>query len=426
MSPRRNVLPRAGSRLTRRGALAGLSCAALFARRASADFPEVDQPREPAPGQGEDTLIPRTGPGVFEGPLFRSPTAHVPAIPTDEEIRAILADRIYTRGKGVGIVVGVIEPQRDGDTFYPGKRIIAEGTMGRHDPRPVDGNTIFEIGSISKVFTALLLADLAAAAGVSVHTPAEHFLPRARLPRRNGAAITLAHLASHRSGLPRMPGNFRPQNERNPYADYTVARAYQFLASHRLEWDIASRYVYSNFGTALLGHALAQLAGADYETLLRRRVFDPLGLGNSFFTLPWERTGDFALGHSDQLAPIPHWDFDFFAPAGGIRANAEDMLLFLAHQLGYFESALTPAIASLMTERWPASTPIATVGLGWHMVARPPFVPSITHDGQTGGFYSFAAYQPDSGRAVILLSNTGNRIDDIGWHLLDRRFRLAP
>ena len=169
----------------------------------------------------------------------------VPPIPGDGEIRQILVNRIDEQKRSVGIVVGVVGPD--------GRRVVAHGELATDAPAEVNGDTVFEIGSITKVFTAILLADLAAEGALELETPVQRLLgPDVAVPTRNAAEITLLNLTTHSSGLPRMPNNFRPADAGNPYADYTVAQLYEFLASHELERDIGAEVEYSNLGTGLL------------------------------------------------------------------------------------------------------------------------------------------------------------------------------
>src|SRR5271168_411561 len=194
--------------------------------------------------------------------------------PSDSEIRKILTDRIGSENSGVGIVVGVIDAK--------GRRVIAYGSLAKDDKRPLNGDTIFEIGSMTKVFTSLVLMDMVQKGEVAVTDPVSKYLPATvKVPERNGKKITLQDLSTQSSGLPRMPGNFAPKDDLNPYADYTPEKLYQFLSGYQLTRDIGSQYEYSNLGVGLLGHALTLRAGMDYETMLRSRILDPLGMNST-------------------------------------------------------------------------------------------------------------------------------------------------
>ena len=134
-----------------------------------------------------------------------------------------------------------------------GRRIVAHGSMGITDPRPVNGDTLYEIGSITKVFTSLLLADMVERGEVALDDPVAKYLPASvTMPERAGRQITLLDLSTHRSGLPRMPSNFNPKDPARPYVDYPVDRLYEFLSSHELRRDVGAEYqvLESRRGTA--------------------------------------------------------------------------------------------------------------------------------------------------------------------------------
>src|ERR1700682_2429983 len=186
------------------------------------------------------------------------------SVPSDAEIRKILVERIDIQRQSVGLVVGVIEPT--------GRRVVTYGSLAKGDSRQLNGDTIFEIGSITKVFTSLLLADAVERHEVALTDPIAKYLPpQVKVPERGGRTITLQDLSTHTSALPRQPANFNPKDPSNPYADYSGDQLSHFLASLQLTRDIGSQYEYSNLGGGLLGHVLTRRAGMDYETLVRSR-----------------------------------------------------------------------------------------------------------------------------------------------------------
>jgi D-alanyl-D-alanine-carboxypeptidase/D-alanyl-D-alanine-endopeptidase len=342
-------------------------------------------------------------------------------VPSDFEIRRILSERIDDQKQSVGIVVGVIGPE--------GRRFVAHGHFGVDDPRPVNADTVFEIGSITKVFTALLLAEMSQRGEVELSDPVAKYLPEdVTVPQRGGKSITLADLATHTSGLPRMPGNFSPANPDNPYADYSVERLYRFLSKHRLARDIGSRGRYSNLGYGLLGHALARRGGGDYETLVRDRILAPLGMESTAITLSPAIKARLASGHSPALKAVPNWDMPTtFAGAGALRSTASDLLTFLEMALDMKESPLATALAATLATRRPTGKRDENVGLGW-IIAKSGNDEMIWHNGGTGGYRSFIGFLPKAGVGVVVLSNTSTPmgVDDIGQHLLNPKIPLAP
>jgi serine-type D-Ala-D-Ala carboxypeptidase/endopeptidase len=333
--------------------------------------------------------------------------------PTDSEIHQILVDRIDTQHQGIAIVVGIIDAN--------GRRIISYGHFEKGDTRSLNGDTIFEIGSETKVFTALLLSDMVQHGEVSLDEPVSKFLPATvKLPQRNGKSITLVDLATHTSGLPRLPTNLSPKDPANPYADYTVDQLYQFLSSYQLTRDIGSQYEYSNLGGGLLGHLLALRAGTTYEALIESRICKPLAMKSTAITLTPEMKARLASGHDSQLETVPNWDLPTLAGAGALRSDANDMLTFIAANLGYVKSPLAPAMAAMLNTRRPTGTAGLEIALGWHIITKGD-KQIIWHNGGTGGYRSFMGFDPKSKVGVVLLSNVSTPVgvDDIGRHLLD-------
>jgi len=355
-----------------------------------------------------------------QGTSGESANAAQKAMPSNADIRQILIDRIDVRHQSIGIVVGVIGPD--------GRRVIAYGHLDKGDSRPLDGHTIFEIGSATKVFTSLLLADMVQRGEVSLDDPVSKYLPASvKMPERNGRVITLVDLATHTSGLPRLPSNLRPKDPANPYADYSADQLYQFLSGYQLTRDIGSQYEYSNLGGGLLGYVLARRAGMDYEALVRSRICDPLSMNSTRITLTTEMKARLAVGHNQGLETVKNWDLGILTGAGGLRSTANDMLTFLAANLGYTKSPLAPAMAAMLKVRRPTGQPGLEVALGWHVFTTDG-KEIIWHNGGTGGHRSFIGFDPQARIGVVALSNTFTNIgvDDIGRHLLDASVPLAP
>jgi CubicO group peptidase (beta-lactamase class C family) len=333
-------------------------------------------------------------------------------VPGTDEIREILVKRVDQQKQAAGIVVGVVEPN--------GRRIVAYGNLAKGDPRTLDGDTIFEIGSVTKVFTSLLLADMVNHKEVALDDPAAQYLPEnVKLPERSGKSITLLDLSTHSSGLPPLPSNLKPE------ADYSVDDLYQFLSGYTLPRDPGFEYEYSNLGAGLLGHLLARRAGTDYESLIRSRIARPLSMPDTGITLSSSMNQRMATGHNAMLAPVANSDLPApLAGAGALRSSTNDMLTFLEAFLGYKESPLAPAMKAMLEVRRPAGQ--ATIGLGW-IIMSAHGREIVGHNGATGGFRSLVGYARQERIGVVVLSNasTATGIDDIGLHLLNPKAPLA-
>ncbi|MBC9880315.1 serine hydrolase [Bradyrhizobium sp. INPA01-394B] len=332
--------------------------------------------------------------------------------PDDAKIRAILMDRIDARRRGVGLVVGVIDQD--------GHRIIGYGKVDKGDHRIPDGDTLFEIGSVTKTFTSLLLADMAERGEISLHDPAAKHLPvGVTLPTRGGKQITLFDLATHTSGLPAMPSNFDPGDLANPFGDYSIDRLYQFVTSHVLSRDIGTTYQYSNLGVGLLGHILELRTGLDYETLVRQRITGPLGMASTAINLPPALTARLARGHDQGLRPVRNWTLAALAGAGALRSTANDLVRFMAAELGFVEISLGRAMSAQLRPRRPTDTKNMETALGWFVVKTPTREVAF-HGGGTAGYQSFLGIDLARRMGVVVLGNAFamNGVGDIGFHLI--------
>jgi len=350
-------------------------------------------------------------------PIANHAAAQQP-FPPDSAILSIIRQRVQEK-RSAGIVVGVLEP--DGRT-----RIVAFGDPGPGQP-PLDGNSVFEIGSISKVFTATVLAELVKEGKVKLEDPVQKYLPSSvHVPSRSDKQITLGTLSEQNSGLPRMPTNFHPADQANPYADYSVQQMYDFISGYQLTRDPGALFEYSNLGVGLLGHALALSAGQPYEELERKRVWEPLKMTNTAITLtPWMKQ-HLALGHDDGGAVVKNWDLPTFAGAGAIRSTTIDMLKFASANLHPERGKLEEAMAFAHQSRASAGGPNATIGLNW-MIRTNNSSSIVWHNGGTGGYRTFLGLDPAKKTAVVIMTNSsGAGADDIGMHLLDPSIPLTP
>lgn len=317
-------------------------------------------------------------------------------VPSNEEIQSILEERIDGERQSVGIVVGVVDSA--------GQRIISYGAPDAHDPRRLNGDTIFEIGSLTKVFTALLLAEKVQRGEAALDDPISKYLPVS-------SSATLQGLAANTSGLPRTPANLAPKDRANPFAGYTRE---MLLAA--LPAEVRPHWEYSNLGYGLLGQAIAP----DYERAIVAGIAAPLGMSSTRLTPGPEEKARLAGGHDGHLATAPSSDFGALAAAGGLRSSANDLLKFLSALLGYLKTPLAPAMAAMLDVREPTTQPGLVNALGWE-ISTPDALEIVWKDGTTAGFTSFLGYDPRARVGVVVLSNTStNRgVNDIGMHILD-------
>jgi D-alanyl-D-alanine-carboxypeptidase/D-alanyl-D-alanine-endopeptidase len=329
-----------------------------------------------------------------------------PLLP-DDRIRDILIQRVDVERRNAGIVVGIVTAE--------GRRIIVRGTSGRPDGAELNGETVFEIGSVTKVFTSLLLADMARRGEVGIEDSVSLHLP-VKVGAGSARVITLADLATHTSGLPLWPSGIPATREGAlSMATYSVDRLYEYLAGFDIAPDVGTKWVYSNVDAGVLGLALAHRAGTTYEALLESRITGPLRMKSTAVAVSREMASRMAVGHDAGSGPAPRWNVPALAGAGGLVSDASDMLLFLA---SFGQSSVSSAALPTMlaTRRQGPGIPQA---LGWWIVATSPSDQGIlVHDGGTLGFSSSVAYDPLTRTGVVVLSNSAAAVGDIARHIL--------
>jgi CubicO group peptidase (beta-lactamase class C family) len=315
----------------------------------------------------------------------------------------------------MGVVVAAV---RDDAVEIRAAGHVAEGG---HRPQ---ADTLFEIGSVTKVFTALTLARTVLAGTVSLDEPVRDLLPSGTaVPGRGGREITVRNLAMHTSGLPRLPAGLLRRALLNPghpdpYADCTAESVLAGLARTRLRRDPGDRFRYSNLGAGLLGLALATRTGLSYESLVAREVCAPLGLVDTVVIPDAARADRLATGHTRRRRATPPWDLAALAGAGGLRSTAADLVTFLRAHLDP-AGELAEAIRLCLEQTHPSGR--LKVHLGWielPLPARMGGATQIWHDGGTGGFRSFVGFVPQHRTAVAVLGNTARPVDPRAFDLL--------
>lgn len=327
-----------------------------------------------------------------------------------DPLRAAMAKRIDEGKQGTGAVVGLLTPEGRSFATY------GRTSLGGPEATP---DTIFEIGSITKVFTAFLLADMVERGEVVLNDPVRKFLPASvSIPSWRGKEITLVDLATQTSGLPRDSVKVDLNSETSAYADYTAGELYAFLGGYRLEREPGSKYEYSNIGIGLLGHALALRAGVSYEDLLRRRILEPLGMTSTAITLNAEQRSRRATGYN-KLSALQPWTGGVIDPAGSLNSTAADMLKFGAAMVDP-NSPLKAAFARMTSVRRPSDGPRSDQVLGWGIFRLGPNE-LVGHSGGTLGFQTRLIVDLTRKRSVVAwINGQGESVTDLVGLALDR------
>jgi CubicO group peptidase (beta-lactamase class C family) len=331
-----------------------------------------------------------------------------------EALMAKYAEPLVTRGQAVGIAVGIIDGSKSATAGF--------GRVKIGDRRVPDADTVFEIGSITKVFTASALSAMVRRGEVGLDEPVASLLPRSfKVPSYQGRQITLVDLATHTSGLPRVADDSTGLRDfigfsmiRDPYASSTEADLRKFLAGYRLTSRPGKRCEYSNLGMGLLGYALSLKQRRSYEKMISDEVCRPLGLNDTSITLSGDQTKRLAQGYygieadgKDIVAfPASPWRFnDTNAGAGALRSTVNDLTRFVRANLGDAPADLDPTLQATHQVRHRIDNTMS-VCLAWHTLSTPKHKePIIWHNGGTGGYSSFIGFCKKHRTGEVLLCN---------------------
>ncbi|MDC9722046.1 MAG: serine hydrolase [Urechidicola sp.] len=328
------------------------------------------------------------------------------------EVKEHIKSRV-DEGINVGIVVALIDGENV-EYFSYGKADLKTGA-------DVDENSIFEIGSISKTFTGIIVADEVIKGKMKLSDPISDYLSEyTKVPTRNDTSITIKDVATHSSSLPRMPDNFAPENPNNPYADYTIEMAYEFISSVELTRDIGERYEYSNLGLGMLGHILELQYDKDYETIMVERIANPLGMDNTRIVFTPNMKKHLAKGHNNGVE-VENWDLPTLAGAGAIRSSSVNMVKYLQANMGVHKTPLYKAMQLSHKTAYENEDQKFKIGLAWHYANDGEI---IQHGGATGGYRAFAGFIAGTEKGVVVLTNSTEGITGIGMKLLDETFNL--
>jgi serine-type D-Ala-D-Ala carboxypeptidase/endopeptidase len=325
----------------------------------------------------------------------------------------------------VCLVIGVLQ---GGQSYTKG--------FGRQAPVAAaiaEGEIVFEIGSVTKVFTGIALAKLEADGCLALDDSIRQHLPEDVVLSKAAEAITLRQLATHTSGLPCLPDNFEAaaQDHENPYVNYKARDLYDCLRGVKLLRRPGKKSEYSNLGMGLLGHLLALKANKPFEILIEELICEPLGMNSTTITLSPDQRRRLMPGHSPEGRPVSNWDLDVLAPAGAFRSTVEDMLKFLKVNLTAPDGPQGQALARAQEQHFSHWTG-SNIGLGWHIENDVYTGLAIHwHNGGTGGYVSFVGLVKSHQLGVVLLSNYGDAwsgddtLDQMGFQILKNASKIS-
>jgi CubicO group peptidase (beta-lactamase class C family) len=333
---------------------------------------------------------------------------------TFEQIRAVTQKYMADTGY-VGLAIGIIDAQ--------GFHKYNFGVKGKGSSDSITSGTIFEIGSITKTFTGLLYTIFINKGLLSPEDYIDKYLPSsAQLPIESRNKIKLWNLVTHTSGFPKLPGDFFDKadfNSGNPYINYDTTDLYKYLSTFIVQHP-SKKAAYSNLGVGLLGIILEEKSKSTLQSLIDKEICSPLKMKNTFFDIPNNFDSlNLAKGYNNGKQVL-NWDFDAFAGAGALKSNMDDMLLYLSENI---KPAGTDSLISSILKsheklyKFNCKNDIATC---WLIRKARKGKKILWHDGGTGGFRSFIAFEPLTKTGVIILSNSTNPVMDMGFSIIKK------
>lgn len=340
-------------------------------------------------------------------------------------IQASFIPKLAAKDKGVALISDIVEHHLKQQKLVGVSIVLVEnsklshlsfGKLSKGKSQLITPNSIFEIGSISKTFTAAALASMVKHGKVSLNDPVQKYLPKTvQLPNWKGQPITLESLSNHTSGLPRLPDNLPLSDPTDPYADYTIDLMYAFLSSFELKRDIGVQVEYSNLGTGLLGHVLALIDKKTFEDMIIDRILHPLGMNNTSVSIVDTEKFPLSDGHNQLLSKVKYWNLETLAGAGAIKSNGNDMGKYLKAQIE--NEPLNDILALTHEQTTPSQPNRLKLGLGW-FIDESNNENVLWHNGQTGGFSSFIGFNKAEKRGIVILTNSINSLDKLGMAYL--------
>jgi CubicO group peptidase (beta-lactamase class C family) len=349
---------------------------------------------------------------------YKEPAGDKTALAASSNALRSLTDRIVDsaartyiqKANTVGMCIGVL---KDGKvtTYGYGETVKGNGKLPNTD-------NFFEIGSITKTFTATILAYYVNQGKIKLSDPVTQFLPDSVAANPALKGITLVSLSNHTSGLPSLPDNFElySKDPLNPYKSYTKASLYAYLKTCKLKSTPGERYAYSNLAVGLLGTILEKVSGQTFEQMVTTTVCKPLGMLSTAQYLNPLLSPRFVQVYNEEGNPTPAWDFDVLAPCGALRSTMSDLLLYTRANMHSGADKLSKALA--LTHQLTFNKDVK-LGLGWHIITIDG-VNYYFHNGGTYGSSSFLAFNTEKNIAVIILSNARESTDKIGIDILKK------
>jgi CubicO group peptidase (beta-lactamase class C family) len=339
-------------------------------------------------------------------------SVHGDSFTDDNSIESFLHDNFANTNSGM--VIAILDEH--------GAKIFHSGKLDNSIDQEVNADTLFEIGSVTKTFTALLALDMANRGELNLDDPVSKYLPASvKVPSQGRKQITLLNLAAQDSGLPFNATNFTGKSDKEHYDSYTAEKMYAFLSGYALKDPPGTKFQYSNLGMSLLGHIMERVSHTNFESLLLTRICQPLHMDSTCVTLTPALKSRMAVGHDEKGKRAPNFDLQVMAGAGALRSTVNDLLKYLAAEIGLTNSPLSPLMQQSQVIRHTNSPDFGKTAMPWvdQNVFNPPGTELLGHGGGTLGSTAFVGFDKLHRRGVIVLSNQRYcHSPTVGWTIL--------
>jgi CubicO group peptidase (beta-lactamase class C family) len=325
----------------------------------------------------------------------------------DKKVEAVVQPFMF-EGKTVGLSIGIL---KDGKTYF-----YNYGETKKGNGQTPSSKNLYEIGSISKTFTGILLAKAVTENKIRLNDPVNKYLPK-NIPviKFGNDTLKIVHLSNHTSGLPPLPDNFGATDLINPYKDYDEKKLLEYLKHASLSRKPGEKLEYCNLAVGLLGYILQQVNKMSFEKMATNYITSKAGMTDTRQFLVKKDSALFVQGYNESILPQSQWDFKALAAAGSLRSNAEDMLKYAALNLEATDNKLLKAI--ILSHQPTFEDGQQKIGLNW-FIQNWGWGPVLFHGGATGGYRSLLAINAKTKNAVIILSNTAVSNDEVGAAIL--------
>jgi CubicO group peptidase (beta-lactamase class C family) len=321
----------------------------------------------------------------------------------DKKVEAIVQPFMF-ESKTVALSIGIL---KEGKTYF-----YNYGETKKANGKLPSSKNLYEIGSITKTFTGILLAKAVTENKIKLNDPVNKYLPK-NIPLISFGDDTLkiVHLSNHTSGLPPLPDNFDTTDLTNPYRNYDEKKLLEYLKHASLSRKPGQKFEYCNLAVGLLGYIIQQVNKMPFDKMVSTFITSKAGMTDTRQLLTKKDSTLFMQGYDESFFPQSQWDFKALTAAGSLRSNTEDMLKYAALNLKAPDDKMQKVIDLSHVQTFDAGD--QKIGLNWFM-QNWGWGQLLFHGGATGGYRSLLAINPKTGNAIILLSNTGVSNDEVG------------